>query len=776
MVISAPPKIAMSKHANGGEDPSCGKTAFSENHSGGLFPQRRSPPLRGLTFQPRCGAFHMAGRFNPPLRSGIIDPPFPTMRIALIAILLSTLPMTALPATPPVPPKISHEITWHGDTRIDPYFWMRERKNPAVLAHLKAENAYTEAMLAGQADLREQLFLEIVGRIEEDDTSAPYRKGDYEYFSRIQKGQSYRAYYRKALNDEDAEDELILNANELAADNAYFELGMLDVSPDGTKLAYAIDTEGDEEYVLFFIDMATRLPVSAPIPATTGEGEWAADSLTFFYALQDSTKRSDRILRHRLGNDPGKDPVVYREPDPLFNVGIYSSQDETQIYALSISKETTEIAVLSAMQPEDGFEVVFPRRTGIRYFLEHHKGEFLVRTNENAPDFKILATPTAKPDLANARIILPYRTGRRIESVLPLENHWIFSERQNGLDQIRIWNLQTHTETLLDMPDKVYTLSEGSNEEWQSERFQFSYSSPIRPETVYEIDLNSLDRKVLKQTRVPSGHDPDAYTAYRKTATAPDGTEIPLTLFHRKDIALNGTAPGFLHGYGSYGSVVEPYFRSSWLTWLERGFVVAIAHPRGGGLLGEEWYQAGKLHQKSNTFTDFIACADFLLENKFVAKDRLGIEGGSAGGLLMGAVLNMAPDRFAAAVAEVPFVDVLNTMLDESIPLTTFEFEEWGNPKEEAFYQTMRAYSPYDNIRSQSYPPILITAGLNDPYVQYWEAMKWAARLRDHDTSPESPVLLKTNLDSGHMGSSGRYDYLWEIALSQAFLLDTLQP
>ena len=490
----------------------------------------------------------------------------------------------------------------------------------------------------------------------------------------------------------------------------------------------------------------------------------------YYFLKEDETRRPYRIFRIQIDGQIDQAELVYEEPDPLFYAGIYKSQDGRYLFAASSSKETTEVSFLCAGSATAGFRVLSPRRTGIQYWVEHQHGQWLVRTNEGAPDYKLLALPVGDFDMADATELVPARDAVRLTDILPLANYLLLFERNGGLDHIRIRSLADGHEHLIEMPESVYNLQSGMNMDYDTDLFLFNYSSPVRPSSTFRYNLATRERELIRQTRVPSGHDPGAYTAYRIEARSHDGALVPMTVFHAKGLPRDGSRPAYLYGYGAYGSTVEADFRASWLTWLQRGYTVAIAHVRGGGLLGEQWYQDGKLDKKENTFLDFIACAETLVAENYTRTDRLVIEGGSAGGLLIGAVLNRRPDLFRAAVAAVPFVDVINTMLDPSLPLTTFEYEEWGNPEEHEVFRTLMAYSPYDNVRPAAYPAILVTAGFNDPRVPYWEAAKWVAKLRKNQTS-RAPILLKTNLESGHMGASARYDYWKEIAFEQAFLL-----
>lgn len=673
------------------------------------------------------------------------------------------------PGHPPAAPEHPFEHKAHGQVRQDPWHWLRERDNPEVLAHLEAENAYTETRMAALEQTVDGLYHELIGRIEETSQSAPYPEGQYIYQSRIDKGQDYRSYYRKATGDENPWT-LYFDGNAEAADHAYFDIGFLDVSPDGRILAYALDFVGEESYILRFRDLKSGRDLPIEIPEVSGDGEWDASGQYFYFMLEDQTRRPDRICRYRLGTDPDTAECIYTETDPKYFAGIYKSQDEKFIFAVSESKETTEIHYLSSGDETGSFKCLLPRRTNIQYWMEHHEGNWLVRTNEEAPDFKLLKLPLSNPSLADAEEVLPARDSVRLEDILVLKQHWLFFERTDGLDRIRVRNLQTGQEHTIAMEDPVYDVHPGANEVYETNHFRYVCSSPIRPAKTISYNLDSREKEELRTAVVPSGHNPEDYTVYRMNAISHDGTEVPLTVFHRKDLAMDGTNPAYLYGYGAYGITVEASFRTSWLTWLERGYVVAIAHVRGGGLLGEEWYQNGKFTHKPNTFRDFVACAETLIENNYTRPRQIVTEGGSAGGLLMGAVLNLRPDLFRAAVATVPFVDVVSTMLDASLPLTTFEYEEWGNPNEQAVFETMMAYSPYDNVQPARYPALFVTAGYNDPRVAYWEAAKWVARLRKSQKG-KTPILLRTNLDTGHGGASGRYESWRETAMEQAFLL-----
>lgn len=701
--------------------------------------------------------------------------------------------------SPPSAAERPYEHRHHGVVRRDPFHWLRDRNDPAVIEYLRAENAYTEAQMAAAKPLEEELYKELIGRIEEDWESCPYRDGGYHYFSRISKGQNYHAYYRRK-DSLGASEELYFDANEAAEGLDYFDLAYLEISPDGRWLAYAVDASGDEEYELKFRDLHTGVDLDTFIAPVSADGEWSGDGRFFYYTTENDTRRADKVLRHRFGTSPDKDEVVYEEPDAHFFVGIYGSQDRRFMFAYSISKETSEVHYLEeGTDPPGDFQCILPRKTGIRYFAEHREGNFLIRSNEGAVDFRLFSIPVdasrfdpaRRVDASSAQgqgpatgagrtrsegeieEILPGRDGVQLKEILNLKSHLVAFECVRGQDQIRVLNWADRSERVLEMPEPVYTLSDGNNAEYDAPTFQFGYASPIRPASTYEYDLNSGQIRCLKSSLVPSGHNPQDYLVERHHATAADGVEIPITIYYRRDRCKDGAGPALLYGYGAYGETVSPGFSRSHLSYLQRGFAVALAHVRGGGFLGEEWYQSGKLQKKQNTFEDFIRCAQYLIEEGVTSPENLVAEGGSAGGLLIGAVINHRPELFRAVLASVPFVDVVSTMLDESIPLTTFEYEEWGDPRNKSFFDYILSYSPYDNVKPQSYPAMLVTAGLNDSRVQYWEPAKWVAKLRKAHTG-NSPILLKTNLDAGHGGASGRYEAYRETAFEQAFVLDQL--
>lgn len=650
-----------------------------------------------------------------------------------------------------------------------PHDWLRDGEDPRVLAWLKAENARTEAVMAETGNLRGSLYRELCSRIEETSRSAALPDGPFLYQSRVEAGEEYPRYFRRPRSG-DGPWSLYFDAVAEAADTAYFDLGFLDVSPDGSTLAYAVDTVGDETYTIAFRDLNTGRDLPDRLREASPEGEWDASGSVYYYLREDATRRSNRIFRHRLGTAPESDPCLYTEDDPCFHAGLYKSQDGQFLFAVSESSDTTEIHTLPAPDPTAAFSLLFPRRPSIQYWVEHEEGQWLIRTNEGAPDFKLLSLPLGNPSPARARVLVPPRPGVRLTDVLPLREHRVLVEREEGLDRIRIENKRDHSGYTLAMPDAVYDLQPSGNAEYDTPWLVCEYSSPIRPPMTVRYHLDTRQSEVLREAVVPSGHDPSAYTAYRIHATAPDGTRVPVTVCHRHDLPRDRSAPAYLYGYGAYGETVEAGFRRSWLTWLERGFVVAVAHVRGGGLLGEHWYQDGKGPFKENSFQDFIAAAEGLVQENLTAPGQIAIEGGSAGGMLIGVALNRRPELFFAAVASVPFVDCLQSMLDPTLPLTTLEYGEWGDPRDPAVHDRIKAYAPCENVRPAAFPPVLATTALHDTRVSFFEAAKWVCLLRENQ-SASAPILLQASLDEGHMGPTGRYAALEDAALEQAFLL-----
>ena len=661
----------------------------------------------------------------------------------------------------------------HGETRVDDYFWLRDRGDSEVLAYLDAENRYTRAVMQHTEGLQEQLFQEMRGRIKETDLSVPERIDDYFYYSRTEAGGQYPILCRRRGSLE-APEEILLDQNPLAADYAYFRLGASEVSPDHRLLAYSVDLSGAEEFTLYIKDLTTGELLPGSIKKTSHGVAWANDSRTLFYTVLDQARRPCRLYRHVVGTDPSQDPLVYFEPDPAFFVDVSRTRSRRYVMLDVSSHSTSEVHFVSADSPEEPFRLVQPRKAGVEYSVTHHDDRFFITTNDAAPNFRLVQTPVEHPSNDYWTPVLPYRPEIKLDSTDAFRRHLVIYERAAGLRQIRVLDLESGTDHLIPFPEPVYTVRAHANPEFDTPLLRFTYTSLVTPSSVVEYDLSQRSWTVRKQTEV-RGYDPSLYRSERLFATAPDGAQVPVSLVYRTPPQLDGRRPLHLSGYGAYGLSYDPVFSSNSLSLLDRGFVVAIAHVRGGDEMGRAWYESGRLLQKRSSFTDFIAAAEHLVAEGYTSPDRLVINGGSAGGLLMGAVTNLRPDLFRVVLAEVPFVDVVNTMLDASLPLTVIEYDEWGNPNDPAAYSYIRSYSPYDNIESKDYPHMLVTGGLNDPRVAYWEPAKWTAKLRAKKTDGNR-LLLRTNMGAGHGGASGRYDFLREVAFKYAFMLDVLLP
>jgi oligopeptidase B len=653
----------------------------------------------------------------------------------------------------------------------DPYAWLRDRNNPKVIEFLNAENRRTEAAMQATGALREKLYQEILGRVKETDLSVPTYHGGYFYYTRTEKGQQYAIYCRKQ-GSLDAPEQVLLNANQLAAGQKYFRIGVYQPSPNHDLLAYSTDLEGDEIYTVRIKDLRTGELLPDTVPGTGAALEWANDNRTFFYSTLDPAKRPDKVYRYQLGGG-GAPALVYHEPDERFNIDLAKSKSQAYLFLDINSHVTSEYRYLSAADAEGDFRVLLPRRQDVEYSVAHHGAWFYIRINDAGKNFRLVKTPVAEPSPSSFVQVRPHRDSVFIEAVDAFRDHLVLVERDGGLRGIAIEQLATGAQHRIAFAEPVYTTGLGANPEFDSRLLRFTYTSLVTPASVFDYDMDRRTRELKKQTEVLGGYDPALYRSERIFATAPDGVRVPVSLVYKAGLVRDGRAPALLYGYGAYGHSSDPAFVSDRLSLLNRGFVYAIAHVRGGSELGRPWYDDGKLLRKKNSFTDFVACAEHLIDAGYTSSSRLAILGGSAGGLLMGAVLNLRPDLFHAAVAKVPFVDVLNTMLDASLPLTITEYEEWGNPNEAQFREYIRSYSPYDNVEPKTYPNLLITAGLNDPRVSYWEPAKWAARLRAVKQGGQL-LLLKTNMGAGHFGASGRYERFKETAFDYAFLLKTL--
>ncbi len=673
---------------------------------------------------------------------------------------------------PPHAKKIPHDVTVHNDLRIDNYFWLRDRNNPDVIDYLEKENAYTEAMMKSTVGLQEKIYQEMKSRIKETDLSVPVKIDQFYYYHRTEEGKQYPIYCRK-LNSLDAPEEILLDQNQLAEGKAFLSLGSFKVSPNHNLLAYSLDETGNENFTVFIKNLVTGELFSDTLRGVYYSLEWANDNQTLFYNTLDPAHRPYRVYRHRLGTKQASDDLVYEEQDERFFLDITKSKSHTYLFLVSGSEITTEYRQLDANNPDGKFEVVLPRKHGVEYSLAHHDGSYYILTNDDAINFKLVKAPVSNPSRDHWETIIPHNPDVLLESVDEFADFLTVFVRDRGTEKIRVLPFNQSPAYTITFDEPVYSLGGQSNPDYSATSLRFSFSSLKTPRRVLEVDLNSGEQTILKEDEILGGYDPNLYETRRMWATARDGAQIPLSMVYRKDLKIDSSTPIYLYGYGSYGSTIDPYFSSSRFSLIDRGFIYVIAHIRGGGFLGRAWYEDGKWLHKKNTFNDFIDAAEFLIKEGMTDREHLVIAGGSAGGLLMGAVTNMRPDLFHVVVADVPFVDVVNTMLDETIPLTVIEFDEWGNPKDKTYYDYMITYSPYDNVKAQDYPNMLITAGLNDPRVGYWEPAKFVAKLRELKTD-NNLLLLKTNMGAGHMGASGRYDYLKEVAFRYAFVLNQL--
>jgi oligopeptidase B len=698
-------------------------------------------------------------------------------------------------AVPPVAPRRPHRLEAHGDVRVDDWWWLRERESPEVRAYLEAENAYASAVLAPTVELQESLFAEIKRRVKEDDVSVPTRHGGWWYWSANRTGAQYRSHHRMADSESGLDaagaleaaragaGEMILDENALADGHEFVALGVFDVSSDDRILAYAVDVDGSERYTLRFRDLEVGVDLPDVIDGVHYGSAWAADHRTVYYVRPDAALRPYQVWRHRVGEQVDRDRLVFEEGDERFAVSVGLTRSERFVVVQSESTMTSEARWIDARDLDGELQVVATRSEGVEYDLDHAvlpgRGDvWLVRTNATGPDledatgFEVRVVPVGEHD--PVEVLVPHADDVTIEAVDAFAGHAVVLERADGLARLRVVDLADHSQRLLDQPDPVYALGGAPNALWDSRVYRYGYSSLVAPLSTVETDMGTGRRVVVKVQEVLGGYDARSYRSERIWARAGDGTAVPISLVYRRDTPLDGSAPCLLTGYGAYEIAIEPSFSVARLNLLERGFVFAIAHVRGGGEMGRRWYEQGRLAAKENTFSDFVACAEHLVATGYSTSDRLAIRGASAGGLLVGAVVNMRPDLFASVVAEVPFVDVVTTMSDDELPLTVGEWEEWGNPVEDATaYARMLAYSPYDQVRPDAYPAMYVTGGLNDPRVGYWEPAKWVAKLRA-TTTGDRPILLRTELGAGHQGPSGRYDAWRDEARVQAFLLATV--
>ena len=674
---------------------------------------------------------------------------------------------------PPIAKKIAKKLKKHGHVRIDNYYWLNDRENPEVIDYLNQENAYYDAMTLHTKELQQKLFEEMKGRIKEDDQSVPYLYNGYYYITRYETGKGYPIYSRKK-GSLSADEEIIFNCNELAEGHAFFQLGGLSISPDNKRAAFSTDVIGRRMFSLKIKDLVTGKILSEEIKNTTGNTVWANDNKTLFYTVQDPiTLRASKVFRHELGTNPESDVLVYEEQDETFNVEVAKSKSRKYIFIESESTLTTEYQFLNADSPKDEFKIFQKRTRGLEYGIAHYGDSFYIRTNKDAAvNFKLMKTPESATGKKNWKDVIAHRDDVLLEDIEIFKDYLVVEERSNGLNKLRIIEWSGGNEIYLPFESETYSVYTTSNVDFDTDLLRYSYQSLATPTSVIDYNMRTGEKVILKEQEVLGGKfDKKNYVEERVWATAADGVKIPISMIYKKGLKKNSQNPVLQYAYGSYGVTMDAYFSSSRLSLLDRGFIFAIAHIRGGEDMGRQWYEDGKLLKKKNTFEDFVACSRFLIEQKYTSPKHLYAEGGSAGGLLIGAVVNMAPELYNGVIAQVPFVDVVTTMLDDTIPLTTGEYDEWGNPNKKEYYNYMLSYSPYDNLLPQDYPHMLITTGLHDSQVQYWEPAKWVAKLRTIKTD-KNLLFLHTNMEAGHGGASGRFEALKEVAKEYSFLLD----
>lgn len=677
--------------------------------------------------------------------------------------------------TAPVAEKKNKELTAHGDTRIDEYYWMNDyfKKGPdstKVVDYLKAENAYLDTMMSGTKKFQEELFAEMKGRIKEKDESVPVLNNGYYYYSRTEEGKQYYKYCRKK-GSLDAPEEILLDADKMAEGSGYFSATGFSVSPDNKLMAFGIDKLSRRQYTIYVKNLETGELLKDEIKGTGGNAVWAADNKTLFYTSNNQvTLLSEKIRKHKLGTDAAADVTVYEEKDPSNYIGVYKTKSRDFIVIYSSATLSSEYRILKASDPDASFSIFQPRIKDVLYGIDHWGDKFLIRTNLEAKNFRLMETPVDKTTRENWKEVIAHRTDVLLEDIDVFKGHWVITERKEGLLQMRIREIASGKEHYLDFGEPAYAAYVGANPEFNTTNLRYNYTSLTTPNSVFDYDMNTKSKKLMKEQEVLGAFNKADYVTERVYATAKDGAKVPVSIVYKKGTKKDGSAPLLLYAYGSYGASMDASFSSNRLSILNRGFIYAIAHIRGGQEMGRQWYEDGKLMKKKNTFTDFIDCGEFLIKEKYTSKGHLYAMGGSAGGLLMGAIVNIAPDLWNGVVAQVPFVDVITTMSDPTIPLTTNEYDEWGNPADKDAYFYMKSYSPYDNVEKKNYPNMLVTTGLHDSQVQYFEPAKWVARLRVMKTD-KNLLLLKTNMEAGHGGASGRFDYLKEIALEYAFLM-----
>jgi oligopeptidase B len=694
------------------------------------------------------------------------------LRLALLlsACLLSPLSAdtsSPLPA-PPVAKKVPKTTEVNGRKLVDNYFWLRDKKNPEVKAYLEAENAYTDAVMKPTGAFQKHLYDEMLGRVKETDVDVPYKEGDYLYYSRTEAGKQYQIRCRKK-GSLGAREEVVLDVNEMAKGQIFMAMGAYVVSNDGNLLAYSTDNTGFRQYVLAVKDLRTG-KVLSDHAEKTGSVVWANDNKTVFYTVEDAAKRQYRLYRHSVGTTV-PDDLVYEEKDERFSVEAGKTLSKAYIFLISRSHTTTEVRYISADQPMADWKVMEPRKQDVEYYADHNGDFFYIRVNDTGRNFRLVKVPVSDPRSQNWQEVVAQRPSVMLDDLDFFKNYYILYERENGLPQIRVTDLSSGQSKRIAFPEPAYDVSPDINREYDTVKFRYNYQSAITSQSIFEYDMGNATSVLLKQKEIPGGYDRARYQVEQIYATAPDGVSIPISVVHLRGVELDGKGPLYLYGYGSYGYPIDINFNPNIFSMVDRGVVAAVAHVRGGGEMGKAWHDDGRMMRKKNTFTDFIACAEYLVAQGYGSKDKLVIEGRSAGGLLMGAVLNLRPDLFKAALVGVPFVDVMNTMLDESLPLTVTEFEEWGNPKEKPAFDYMITYSPYDNVEAKAYPNMLVKTSFNDSQVMYWEPAKYVAKMRALRTD-HNVLIMKTNLSpAGHGGASGRYDRLKEAAFDYAFIL-----
>ncbi len=691
--------------------------------------------------------------------------------VFIIIIIGNTVIVAQKDMKPPVAKKEPKVLKIHGYEMTDNYFWMRDRKDkkdPAVIEYLNAENAYTESFMGQHKGFVDNLYKEMIGRIKQTDLSVPYKLGEHWYYSKTEEGKQYPTYVR-AKTREGKDEEVLLDQNEMAKDFGYFSIGEFDVSEDGNMLAFSTDTTGYRQYTLQIKDLKTGKILPDKIERVTSTA-WSNDGKYLFVAQEDPvSKRTDKFWRHTVGTD--KNDLLYEEKDVLFNIGVGKTRDNKMIILGAFAKTSRESRYIPADNPMAEFKVIVPREENHEYSVDHYGDEFYITTNKKAENFRVVRTPVSDPSEKNWKDFIAHNPAIKIEGIEFFKDHAVVSELENGLEYLKVMDLKRkRAAKRIKTPESVYTMGIGTNPEFNADSIQYTYASMITPSSTYEYDFKTRESKLLKQQEVLGGYDKTKYKTTRVWATARDGVKVPVSIVMKKGTKLDGKAPMLLYAYGSYGYSMTPDFSTARLSLVDRGMIYAIAHIRGGSELGEKWRQDGRMMKKLNTFYDFVDSAKWLVANKYTSSDRLVIQGGSAGGLLMGGVVNMSPETFKAAIVQVPFVDVLNTMLDDTLPLTTEEWIEWGNPNEKVAFDYMRQYSPYDNVKAQTYPNMLVEVSLNDSQVPYWEGAKFTAKVREMKTN-DSIVLLKTNMGAGHGGSSGRYDRLKEVAFDYAYAL-----